>query len=166
VFLDAKLKEFAPTQKTELSFANQGVFLGEAHLTGSLDLVDFNGDSIIVTDYKTGKPLRSWTGKTDYEKIKLHKYKQQLMFYNLLIKHSRDFNKYTHEKGILQFVEPTQSGEIIALEAQFSSNDLDQFALLIQKIWQHIITLDLPDTSHYEPSYKGMLQFEADLLES
>ncbi|QQG50559.1 MAG: ATP-dependent helicase [Candidatus Saccharibacteria bacterium] len=166
VFLDAKLKEFAPTQKTELSFANQGVFLGEAHLTGSLDLVDFNGDSIIVTDYKTGKPLRSWTGKTDYEKIKLHKYKQQLMFYNLLIKHSRDFNKYTHEKGILQFVEPTQSGEIIALEAQFSSDDLDQFALLIQKIWQHIITLDLPDTSHYEPSYKGMLQFEADLLES
>jgi DNA helicase II / ATP-dependent DNA helicase PcrA len=117
-----------------------------------------------VTDYKTGKPTRGWTGKTDYEKIKLHKFRQQLMFYNLLVANSRDYGRYIFAKGILQFVEPTSQGEIIALEATFSKNDLEQFSRLIQKVWRCITTLDLPDISSYEPSYKGMVEFEADLL--
>jgi DNA helicase-2/ATP-dependent DNA helicase PcrA len=164
-FLEVKYTDFAPTQKPELSFAGQSVFLEKAHLTGSLDLVDIQDDSIIVTDYKTGKALRSWTGKTDYEKMKLHRYKQQLMFYCLLIHHSRDYNKYTVEKSIIQFVEPTQSGDILSLEAQFSHEELERFRELIHVVWNHIIELNLPDTSSYEPSYKGMLEFEDDLLD-
>lgn len=164
-FLEAKYGSFAPTQKTELNFAGQNVYLGKAHLTGSLDLVDIAENNIVVTDYKTGKAARDWTGKTDYEKIKLHRYKQQLMFYDLLVRHSRDYSNYTFEKGVLQFVEPTPGGEIIALEAHFSHDDLDRFGLLVQKVWQHIITLDLPDVSQYEPSYKGILAFEQALLD-
>jgi DNA helicase-2/ATP-dependent DNA helicase PcrA len=164
-FLSAKYNDFAQGQKTELNFSNQSVFLGKAHLTGMLDLVDINETDVVVTDYKTGKASRSWIGKTDYDKIKLHKYKQQLMFYNLLIGNSRDYRHYTFTKGVLQFVEPTPRGEIIALEATFSMDDLEQFSLLIQKVWEHIVTLNLPDTSNYEPNYKGMMRFEADLLE-
>jgi DNA helicase-2/ATP-dependent DNA helicase PcrA len=163
-FLEAMYHHFSRTQKTELSFANQSVFLGKAHLTGSLDLVDITGTSITVTDYKTGKALRSWTGKTDYEKIKLHKYKQQLMFYNLLTLHSRDYHTYSFEKGVLQFVEPTHAGEIVALEAHFSRDDLEDFSQLIQKVWQHITTLNLPSTGSYPPTYAGIVQFEHDLL--
>jgi DNA helicase-2/ATP-dependent DNA helicase PcrA len=163
-FLQAKYDTFTTTQKVELNFANQSVYLGKAHLTGSLDLVDIVERSVIVTDYKTGKATRNWTGKTDYEKIKLHKYKQQLMFYNLLVKHSRDYHDYTFERGVLQFVEPTPGGEIIALEAQFSSEDLEQFTKLICKVWECITTLNLPDVSGYEASYKGMLAFEEALL--
>ena len=133
-------------------------------MTGSLDLVDIHDRSIIVTDYKTGKPLRTWNGKTDYEKIRLHKYRQQLMFYCLLIQHSRDYSKYTIEKSVIQFVEPTLSGDIIALEAQYSSGELEQFVRLIRSVWNHVITLDLPDTAQYEPTYKGILAFENDLL--
>jgi DNA helicase-2/ATP-dependent DNA helicase PcrA len=164
-FLEAKQDSFSPSQKTELNFAGQGVRLGHARLTGSLDLVDFDEHSVVVTDYKTAKAAASWTGKTDYEKIKLHKYKQQLMFYQLLIANSRDYGRYTVEKGVLQFIEPNRAGEIVALEAQFSRSDLDQFATLIQKVWQRIVTLDLPDVSDYEPTHKGILAFEADLLD-
>lgn len=164
-FLEVKYAEFSPTQKTELNFAGQAVFFEEAHLTGSLDLVDIQDQSITVTDYKTGKAIRNWTGKTDYEKMKLHRYKQQLMFYCLLIHHSRDYNKYTVEKSIIQFVEPTLSGDIISLEAQFSHEELARFRQLIHAVWKRIVTLDLPDTDTYDPSYKGMLQFEEDLIE-
>jgi len=164
-FLDTKYQEFVPTQKTELNFASQNVFLGDAHLTGTLDLVDIVDGAITVTDYKTGKPSRNWTGKTDFEKIKLHRYKQQLMFYYLLILHSRSYSNYRIEKAVLQFVEPTKAGEIAALEARFSEEDLQEFIKLIRVVWRHIKTLDLPDISHYDPTYKGILAFENDLLQ-
>lgn len=164
-FINAKLDSFSPRQKPELNFAGQGVRLGDARLTGSLDLVDFGESSVIVTDYKTSKAVRSWVGKTDYEKIKLHKYKQQLMFYQLLIANSRDYSRFSVEKGVLQFVEPTRAGEIVALEATFNSDDLYRFARLVQAVWQRIVALDLPDVSDYEPTPKGILAFEADLLD-
>ncbi|MDN5274328.1 MAG: uvrD [Candidatus Saccharibacteria bacterium] len=163
-FLEVKYSEFSPSQKTELNFAGQAVFFEEAHLTGSLDLVDIQDQTITVTDYKTGKAIRNWTGKTDYEKMKLHRYKQQLMFYCLLIHHSRDYNKFTVEKSVIQFVEPTLNGDIISLEAQFSHEELARFRQLIHSVWRRIIMLDLPDTSAYEPSYKGVLEFEDDLI--
>jgi DNA helicase-2/ATP-dependent DNA helicase PcrA len=166
-FLSEKYDTFTDTQKVELNFAGQQVMIGDAHLTGSLDLVDISKEdkTIIVSDYKTGKASTSWTGKTDYEKIKLHKYKQQLMFYKLLVEHSRDYRQYTVEKGCLQFVEPTPRGEILSLEATASDEELETFRKLIEAVWKKIITLDLPDTSNYEQSYKGMLAFEKDLLE-
>lgn len=164
-FIQARADSFLPSQKTELNFASQAVRLGEARLTGSLDLVDFSKDSVIVTDYKTSKASLSWQGRTDYEKIKLHKYRQQLMFYQLLIANSRDYRRYAIEKAVVQFVEPTLGGEIVALEARFSSDDLYRFSELVQKVWQRIIMLDLPDISSYEPTYKGILAFEADLLD-
>jgi DNA helicase-2/ATP-dependent DNA helicase PcrA len=164
-FLAEKYDSFSATQKPELSFDYQNVFIGDAHLTGKLDLVDINEDTAIVTDYKTGKPSRNWTGATDYEKIKLHKFKQQLMFYDLLLAHSRDYSKYTVEKGVLQFVEPTPRGEILALEASFTTEELYTFTKLIQAVWRHIITLDLPESTEFDPSYKGMLALEAQLLD-
>jgi DNA helicase-2/ATP-dependent DNA helicase PcrA len=167
-FLSEKYDTFTDTQKVELNFAGQQVMIGDVHLTGSLDLVDISATdkTIIVSDYKTGKASTSWTGKTDYEKIKLHKYKQQLMFYKLLIEQSRDYNQYTVEKGCLQFVEPTPRGEILSLESTCTDEELESFRQLIKAVWRRIVTLDLPDTSTYDPNYKGMLAFEQDLLEA
>lgn len=165
-FLSEKYIDFKTTQKAELDFAAEQSIVGDAHLTGKLDLVDIDKESrtMIVTDYKTGKPVADWKGKTDYDKIKLHKYRQQLMFYKLLVEHSRNFRSYTVETGVLQFVEPTRSGDIIGLTATFSTEELAEFSLLLQKIWHCIKTLQLPNTDHYDPTYKGILQFEADLL--
>lgn len=158
---------FHENQLTELNFASQGVVIDDARLTGALDLVDLDKQArtIRVTDYKTGKPSRDWRGSTDYDKIKLHKYRQQLMFYQLLTRHSRDFSGYEFTGGVLQFVEPdAKTGEILALEDRFSDADLAEFSRLISVIWRKIMTLDLPDVSGYEQNFKGMLAFEADLL--
>jgi hypothetical protein len=87
------------------------------------------------------------------------------MFYDLLLAHSRDYSKYPVEKGVLQFVEPTQRGEILALEASFTTEELERFTRLIQAVWRHITTLDLPESTEYEPSYKGMLALETQLLD-
>ncbi len=163
-FLTAKQTTFSPQQKAELSFAGQGVQIGDMRLTGLLDLVDIIENRLVVTDYKTGKPPRDWKGKTDYEKIKLHKYRQQLMFYNLLVRHSRDYNRFAFEKGVLQFIEPTTRGEIIELEATFDHDELERFTALLSRVWQHIVQLDFPSSSQYDQSYKGILAFEEDLL--
>jgi len=164
-FLATKYNTFARNQRTELSFANQGVFVGEAHLTGSLDLVNFEESSITVTDYKTGRPSNSWKGAGDYDKIRLHKYRQQLMFYQLLCENSRNYSSYRFEGGVLQFVEPDARGEIHALEESFTRDDLERFSRLIKAVWHCIINLDFPDVSEYDASYKGILAFEDILID-
>jgi hypothetical protein len=65
----------------------------------------------------------------------------------------------------MQFVEPTKSGEIISLDTDFSSDELDHFSKLINAVWEHIIQLNLPDTSSYDQSLKGILTFEQDLID-
>ena len=166
-FLDAKLSDFHDTELAELDFAHQGVVVGGARLTGKLDVADIDkqNKTIFVTDYKTGKPSHSWRGTSDYEKIKLHKYRQQLMFYQLLVTSSRDYGNFTFIGARLQFVEPDmKTGDILSLEDTFSREELAKFAQLIGVVWQKITTLELPDISGYSADYKGMVQFEEDLL--
>ena len=166
-FLDAKSSEFHDTELAELDFAHQGVVVGGARLTGKLDVADIDkhNETIFVTDYKTGKPSHSWKGTSDYEKIKLHKYRQQLMFYQLLVTSSRDYGNFTFTGARLQFVEPDmKTGDILSLEDTFSEEELAEFARLIGIVWQKITTLELPDISGYSADYKGMVQFEEELL--
>lgn len=167
IFLTEKYHSFTPNQKSELGFANQQSIVDGAHLTGNLDLVDIDTSSktMTVTDYKTGHPVRDWKGKTDYEKIKLHKYRQQLMFYKLLVEHSRDYGSYSVIKGVLQFVEPTKDRQILALEDDFQAAELDEFRQLLTAVWKKITTLDLPNIGTYEPNYKGIMAFERDLID-
>ena len=166
-FLDAKSSDFHDTELAELDFAHQGVVVGGARLTGKLDVADIDKHNkiIFVTDYKTGKPSHSWRGISDYEKIKLHKYHQQLMFYQLLVESSHDYGNFTFAGARLQFVEPDmKTGDILSLEDTFSEGELAEFARLIGVVWRKITTLELPDISGYSADYKGMLQFEEDLL--
>jgi DNA helicase-2/ATP-dependent DNA helicase PcrA len=165
-FLNQHYHTFSTTQKTELGFSNQGVVLGTARLTGALDLIDIKDKAITVTDYKTGKPSTSWKGGPDYEKIKLHKYKQQLMFYELLTRNSRDYSTYAYNAGHLQFVEPDSSGVIHCLTAEYTQEELNRFAELINAVWQRIITFDFPDSSEFEQNYNGMLAFEQWLIDN
>lgn len=164
-FLTEHYERFHEDQKVEMSFANQQSHVGEATLTGALDLVDIDYDSklITVTDYKTGAASVRWQGKTDGEKLKLHKYRQQLMFYKLLVEHARDFTGYKVEKGVLQFVEPTISGQVVTLDMTFDQDELTEFAQLVEQVHRLICALELPDISAYPKTYAGTLQFEADI---
>ena len=87
------------------------------------------------------------------------------MFYQLLVTSSRDYDNFTFTGACLQFVEPDmKTGDILSLEDTFSEEELAEFARLIGIVWRKITTLDLPDVSGYSADYKGMLQFEKDLL--
>ncbi len=168
-FMTTHGSSFHKNQQAELNFVNQGVVINGASLTGKLDLIDADKEAktIQVTDYKTGKSFPSWKGSTDSDKIRLHKYRQQLMFYQLLSENSRDYADYSFTGGVLQFTEAdAKTGEIYALKDSFTRDELDVFAKLIGVVWHKITTLDLPDISKYSKSYKGILAFEQELLDN
>jgi DNA helicase-2/ATP-dependent DNA helicase PcrA len=166
-FFAARYDSFTATQKSELNFSGQEVYLNEAHLAGMIDVVDINvkEKTMVVIDYKTGKPASDWRTSVEYEKIKLHKYRQQLLFYKLVVENSRDYRSYTVVEGQLAFVEPSRLGDIHTLSLSFDKEEIERFCALIDKVWHRITTLDLPDTGAYPGTYKGMLQFEQDLLD-
>ena len=165
-YLAQRYDTFNAQQKAERNFAGQHAHLGEVRLTGVIDLMEVADatKTITVLDYKTGKGVSTWQGKTDFEKIKLHKYKQQLMFYKLLVESARDYQNYTVERGVLEFVEADGDNTLHRLSMPFDAEELLRFRNLLRAIWRHIQALDLPDTSHYEPTYRGILKFENDLL--
>jgi DNA helicase II / ATP-dependent DNA helicase PcrA len=165
-FLDEHYENFNDRQRAELQFRYQNVVIEDVRLTGKVDVVEINADSktAIVTDYKTGASLDSWDKGADYQKVKAHKYRQQLLFYKLLIENSRDWHNYSMSRGIIQFIEPDKAGAIKPLIIdEFDEEELANFTQLIKAIWKHVQDLDFPDTSHYEQSIAGIRQFEQDL---
>lgn len=165
-YLDNSYDLFDPDQDVEFDFTHQGSTSSEARITGVIDvmLVNKKDKTIEVVDYKTGKPSSTWNGSTDFEKIKLHRYKQQLMFYRLLIENSRDFKGYRVSKLTLDFIEPSSSKKTVSLDADFTQEELETFQQLITKVWSCIMNGDFIDTSDYPQTYKGVLEFEKDLL--
>ncbi len=159
---------FTPADLVERGFNNEGVVVAGARLSGKVDKLHNQGPgSMVVIDFKTGKPAIAWQGKDDYEKLKLHKYRQQLLFYKLLVESSASYSgKVTVTAGALEFVEPDEQGKLAPnLELSFDANELQRFGQLIGVIWQHIFNLDFPDTSKYPANFRGVQQFEQDLLD-
>lgn len=158
-------------QQTELNFFNQGTMIGNARLTGRLDVLEINKLKAKVIDYKTGKDLPSWDprGKNDYERAKMHRYKQQLFFYKLLVDNSRSWG----DKGIklneaeLIFVEPNREGEIKTLPLDLDNQDeIERLKILIKAVWQRIQNLDFLDINGYEKNVKGIIAFENWLIDN
>lgn len=166
IFLQNKLHSFTRDQRAELNFSNQQATFKNVRLTGKIDVasIDEKNKTIAVTDYKTGSPLHAWNKGADYDRIKAHKYRQQLLFYKLLAENSRDWKNYKFIDGILQFVEPDKAGDIIDIRLQeVSEEELTNFTTLLEAIWHHIQNLNFPDTSNYSKDYAGVLEFEDDL---
>ncbi len=165
-YLEQRGRNLDPADLVERGFNNDGSMLGQAHLSGKLDKMHFiSAEKISVVDFKTGKPAVNWQGKDEYERVKLYKYRQQLLFYKLLVEHSAT---YSHKAkvtiGALEFVEANSEGRLIDnLVLEFDSQELDEFSQLIQAVWQHIVTLNFPSTDSYPKSLAGVKQFEQDL---
>lgn len=165
-YLSQHYDRFNFNQQAEVSFAGQHVVVGEARLSGVIDCLSSNlkTKTVRVIDYKTSKPSASWQGTSDEQKIKLHKYRQQLMFYKLLVENSRAYHGYSVDSGAIEFISPsTNVGDAMQLELSYSEAELELFKQLLAAVWQRITTLDFPDTSAYPQTYKGILAFEDDL---
>lgn len=165
VFLEKKYKTFNQNQRSEVDFINQGSVVNDAILTGKIDLVDFGLDKTIsITDYKTGKAPQDWKGKDSKEKIKLYKYRQQLIFYKIMLEESKDYGAMTISSASLSFVEPDHDGKIIDLAVDFDEEETKRLKQLIGAVWRKITSLDFPETSGYPQTLAGIMKFEEDLI--
>ncbi len=168
-YLTRRGKNFAARDLVERGFNNEGVVVSGAALSGKIDLLHYvDNGSVEVRDFKTGKPAVAWLGRDEFKKIKLHKYRQQLLFYKLLIEHSASFQgKLSVASGALAFIEPNASGKLLDnLRLEFDPEELNRFTKLIGAVWAHIMKLDFPDTSKYPKTLVGIQQFETDLIEA
>ena len=166
IFYKKKQENFHPSHFSEVNFSDQGVVIGKAHLTGKIDkMVPLYETEISVHDFKTGKPKTDWKGSGQYEKIQLHQYKRQLVFYKLLVEHSKDYGgKYRVNRGVLEFIEP-EKGELFDLPAEIEKEEFERTVHLASIVFDKIRDLDFPDVSRYGKDLSGILNFEDDLLE-
>ncbi|MHB1316275.1 MAG: 3'-5' exonuclease, partial [Minisyncoccota bacterium] len=156
-------KNIDPSDLIETNFKNQGVVVGDARITGKIDKMHIAGNTIVVSDWKTGKAKDTWDVTGD-EKIQLHNYARQLLFYKLLVEGSHDFNSYSVEQGRLEFLEPVKD-MFITLPLEIDGDEINRLKKLIEVVYEKIITLDFPDVSKYSQDMKGCLEFEEDLIE-
>lgn len=162
LYLAERGKQFKPGDKAEHNFAREGVFVGESHLTGKIDRleIDKTAKTITVVDYKTGKPHQKWSAS----ELSLHKYRQQLYCYKLLIEGSHTFSGYTVKDARLEFIEPDSSGKLYTLPLIFDVEETERTKQLIAAVWRSVTGLNLPDTRVFSPDVKGMIAFENWLL--
>jgi hypothetical protein len=114
-----------------------------------------------VTDFKTGPSYDRWVSGN----VTLHRFRQQLMMYKLLVERSHSFTGWRVEQGVLEFIEPPpDENKVYRLVLEFDAAEVAQLEKLIGAIWQRVQTLDLPDTSQYTKTMKGIRDFEKDLL--
>ena len=164
LFYEAKKNGFSVSDIIEFDFKNQGVVVGDAHLTGKIDKIMVSDGTITVSDFKTGRPMKTWEPNDPHDKIKAWKYRHQLAFYKLLIEHSREFGgKYTMRSGIVEFIEPLKD-QIVDLPLVIENEDMERITALIAIVHKKIKSLDFPDVSRYSKDIKGILAFEEDLL--
>jgi DNA helicase-2/ATP-dependent DNA helicase PcrA len=160
---DMTLGMFGKDDQVEVDMKNEGVILGEAHIIGKLDLLSIHDKQYEVVDFKTGKAFTSWDeAKTDTDKIKLHKYRQQLIVYKLLLENSIHYKDLPVGKLSLWFVEEETFTELV-LDA--GEAEVERTRKLVEAVYKKIVNLEItPDISKYGETYKGLLQFEDDLI--
>jgi ATP-dependent DNA helicase UvrD/PcrA len=165
-YYDQRKDFFDHEDQAEFNFDHQGVFIGNAHVTGKIDKMKIDKETreITVFDYKTGKAVFDWNGRGEYEKIKLWKYRNQLIFYKVLTENARYFKgMYKVHHGVLEFVQPMHD-EITMLDLNISFEETEKMKKIIQVVYGKIMNLDFPDVSHYEESLYGIQCFIDDLL--
>jgi hypothetical protein len=164
-YFEAKKDTFNVKDLVEFNFKEQGVIIDGAHLSGKIDrIIDLGMGQCEVLDYKTGKPLETWTESDPYKKKKVQNYQRQLIYYKLLVENSRELSgKLKVDKGRLDFIEP-RNGKIISLEKKITQEEVERIKKLISVVYHKIMNLDFPDVSKYSKDADGIRAFEEDLL--
>lgn len=162
-YLQARGHIFRAHNKAEYNFKHENAFVGNVHLAGKIDYLEIDKEQKVITvvDYKTGKSYEKWASE-----LKLHKYRQQLYCYKILVENSTQFRGYTVQRGRLEFIEPDKNQKINVLELSFEEEQTKNTKDLMQAVWSHIQALDLPDVSAYGSSLKDVQAFEQKLRES
>lgn len=161
-YLEDPNTNYNANQLAEVDFGSEDIRLGDVRLTGKIDLiiVDKPAKIITVVDYKTGSACADWKGKSPHDKIKMHHYRYQLLFYKILIENSRRFAGYTVDKGVIEFVEPTDQGKIERVALNYEAAEVDRVKQLMTAVWQRIQNLDFQLDASYGDKLQDILDFE------
>lgn len=160
-YLKQRGQSFNPTDRAEVNFRHEGVFVENAHLSGKIDRLEIDSENktVTVVDFKTGKGSDSWKNQP-----KLLKHRRQLYCYKLLVEKSHTFAHYTVTGGRIEYIDPDpETGKIMSLELPYDDKELEETKELIAALWQHVQELNFPDVSQYDQTYKGIKQLESDL---
>ena len=147
----------------EFDFRGEGILVGEALITGKIDYIKIDGDNILVLDFKTGKTLSSWDPKDEYDKIKAHHYKYQLIMYKILIENSSRFAGKKIKSLGLQFVEDE---DIFVLYYEPTEDEINRLKKLIEKVYHKIINVDfnLDDDFSKASKLSDIIEYEESIL--
>ncbi len=194
-FIKSKGKDFKPTDIAELDFGREDIMikdgvayddgsLVEAFVTGKIDKVSLGEDNLIcVHDYKTGRAFESFDDPKADEEVKVHLYKNQLLFYKLLIDQSAYAQQILFSKlggkvncGVIDFVEPVgKEKKIQSIMTTLEDADAGRLRKLILAVYKRIKNLDFEIPTEIDQKYKAgeykkdidaILDFEEYLLEN
>ena len=105
-------KDFQLDKGGQAEIAINNLTLGDAQLTGKLDHIKLSENELLITDYKTGKPLTSFTTRDQTKAVKAWRHRNQLLFYALLARESGRF-KTSHIKTQMLYVEADDPKQLI-----------------------------------------------------
>ncbi len=148
--------------KTEQNI--DGVIVENAHIKGKIDLINEDKSQILISDYKTGKPLASFDTKNKSLMTKAWRNKTQLLFYALLV---RECGRYKQKdiKTQMIYVEADKQNQM-HLTLNPTREELERLTKLINAVWNHVVRLDFPDVSKYSKDIDGIKDFENDLIKN
>ena len=140
-YYTARAEHFASDAKVEWKLRGPALSVGEGKtllLGGTLDRLEYEGSSLVVTDFKTRAPLsrNDIQGKTASSN---GNYYRQLLFYKLLVD-STDMG-VPLLRGVLDFIEPNERG--IYKHETFDLDDAEVRTLVkeIERVAEEIMTL-------------------------
>ena len=147
------LNEYPVDVIYETNFEN----LPHLRLTGKLDKLEFEVGSdrnVIVYDYKTGQPKtrNKILGNT---KEANKNYFRQLVFYKLLLSLE---GKYNMTRGIIDFIQPKENGDMAKEEFEITENDIKQLQSEINSAIRDIYNFDFWD-SRCDKHKKGKCEY-------
>ncbi len=154
-----KILTLQKQDKSEIDFKHEGVVLENK------DILHFQDENnVYVADYKTGKNIKDFDKGAEYEKIKSHFYKNQLIYYKLLIKKSKSFNHLNVLGGMLEFLEG--DNELYNLYLDIQDEDIERLERLIIAVYRRIKNHDftIPDSLKDIGELESIEGFEEILL--
>lgn len=137
--------------------------LSDVRLSGKIDHLIYQDGELTITDYKTGKPLGSFTTRDKTKEIKAWKHRTQLTFYALLAQLSGRFTGIQDIQTRMLYVEADTARQM-SLDFSPTVQDMQRLSAIVTSVWPKIMSLTLPDVSSYTLDMSGITAFENDLI--
>ncbi|HUA12886.1 MAG TPA: ATP-dependent DNA helicase, partial [Candidatus Sulfotelmatobacter sp.] len=138
---------------------------GRAYIGGKIDNISLEGDTAIITDYKTGSPLSSFDTKAKTSAIKAWQHKNQLLFYALLVKNHPRFSNVNNVLCRVVYLEATDKSKM-TLQFQPEPEDILRTSRLVEAVYKKVENLEFNKQTRFSRDRAGITDFENYLLKN